>query len=284
MAQQTLRKHSTTDDFGGIDVVHRSCPLCEHDNDAEPAGRYSHDIWDVKTCSRCGFVYIEKAPDYEALFTQMAWERTTKVEDKRRAAIRPISYKFSKATKLRMRILPRKKMHLLIDAYAESGNVIDLGCADGMAMASLAERFVPFGVEISTQQAQASDALFGGRGGKVINAPSLDGLKAFPDGFFTAASLRSYLEHEMKPMPVLRELHRALRPGAVAIVKVPNFGSLNRRVTGRRWCGFRYPDHLNYFTPATLKSMAQACGYRAWFGPTFKLPTSDNMYAVLTRV
>src|SRR5581483_208734 len=39
----------------------------------------------------------------------------------------------------------------------------------------------------------------------------------------------------------------------------------------------------NYFTPASLAAMAEACGYRARFGATDKLPTSDNMYAVLHK-
>ena len=80
----------------------------------------------------------------------------------------------------------------------------------------------------------------------------MEGLKSFAAGFFTAATLRSYLEHELHPRAVLTELHRTLAPGGVALVKVPNYASLNRRVTGRKWCGFRYPDHLNYFTPASL--------------------------------
>ncbi|MCH8096646.1 MAG: class I SAM-dependent methyltransferase [Proteobacteria bacterium] len=269
--------------FGKVGIVHRTCPLCEHDNGAQPASRYSHDIWQIKYCSRCGFVYIEKAPDYEALFSKMAWERTTKVEEQRRASIRPFSYGFSKRTKWRMRILPRKKMHLLIGSYAKPGNVIDLGCGNGMAMATLADGFVPFGIEISTHLARLADGVFGNRGGRAINGPCLEGLKEFPDAFFGAASLRSYLEHEMKPVAVLRELHRTLEPGGVAIIKVPNFGSLNRMVTGRKWCGFRYPDHLNYFTPGTLRAMADKCDYRTWFGSTFRLPTSDNMYALLTK-
>ncbi len=276
-------KHSSDHDSGKVAIVHRACPLCGHDNAAGPANRYSHAIWEVKDCARCGFVYIEKAPDYEALFSEMAWERTTKVEERRRAKIRPFSYGFSKKTRARMRILPRKKVPLLVEAHARAGNVIDLGCGDGGAMAKLSADFVPFGVEISTNLAASANEVFGARGGRVINAPSLEGLKEFSDAFFSAESLRSYLEHESQPGPVLRELHRTLAPGGVAIVKVPNYGSLNRMVTGRKWCGFRYPDHLNYFTPGTLRAMAERCGYHVWFGLTFRLPTSDNMYAVLTK-
>ncbi len=90
LERQHMPEH-WTGAFGKIGIVHRTCPLCEHDNGAQPASRYSHDIWEIKNCSRCGFVYIEKAPDYEELFANMAWERTTKVEEQRRASIRPFS-------------------------------------------------------------------------------------------------------------------------------------------------------------------------------------------------
>ena len=56
-------KYRSDHDSGKIAIVHRACPLCGHDNAAGPANRYSHAIWEVKDCARCGFVYIEKAPD-----------------------------------------------------------------------------------------------------------------------------------------------------------------------------------------------------------------------------
>ena len=69
---------------------------------------------------------------------------------------------------------------------------------------------------------------------------------------------------------------------AFAVVKVPNYGSLNRIVTGQRWCGFRYPDHLNYFSPDTFRVLANRAGFETSFGLTGCLPTSENMWALLT--
>ena len=71
----------------------------------------------------------------------------------------------------------------------------------------------------------------------------------FPLNFFSAALVRSYLEHKMRPFDVLEETHRTLNEGGVALVKVPDFASINRMVLRKRWCGFRYPDDLIYFTP-----------------------------------
>jgi hypothetical protein len=52
---------------------------------------------------------------------------------------------------------------------------------------------------------------------------------------------------------------------------------------GRRWCGFRYPDHLNYFTPDTLRRLARQAGFECGFGPGWRLPVSDNMWALLRK-
>lgn len=272
-----------TEHFGTISVRRRECPLCGRDCASVPPGAYSHEPWAVKECPDCRFVFIDTAPLYDAQFETMAWERTTKVEEQRRAAIRPISYKASKRTGFRKRLLPKRTVLRYIAARISGGYVLDLGCGDGHAMAGLSASFAPFGIEISTQGAGAADRAFRARGGYAVNAPSIEGLRRFRDSFFAAASLRSYLEHEAEPLPVLQGLHRVLVPRGIAVIKVPNYGSLNRKIMGWRWCGFRYPDHLNYFTPATLREMASKAGFETRFGATGKLPTSDNMWAVLSK-
>jgi ubiquinone/menaquinone biosynthesis C-methylase UbiE len=93
---------------------------------------------------------------------------------------------------------------------------------------------IPRGIEISREAAAKAGARFVPAGGYAVNAPCLEGLRQFPDDCFTAATLRSYLEHESRPAEVLKKLWRVLKPGAIVIVKAPNFASLNRRVMGRR--------------------------------------------------
>lgn len=269
--------------LGTVQVLHRDCPLCGRNNDDQLEVEYSYDVWTIRECDGCGFVYIDKGPDYAKLFAELSWETTTKIEEQRRAELRPVTYKASKLTRMRMHLLPRKQMPIMVETWAQPGPVIDLGCGDGAQMNDMSPAFVPFGIEISTELAKAADVLFSASGGACVNAPTLDGLKSFGDGFFSAATLRSYLEHEMHPLAVLIEVHRVLKPGGVAIVKVPNYASLNRMVMGSKWCGFRYPDHLNYFTPKSLKKMGEKAGFTAHYGLTYTLPTSDNMYVVFKK-
>ena len=152
-----------------------------------------------------------------------------------------------------------------------------------MQLVGLSKNYVPHGIDISKELASHADGLFREQGGYVINAPALLGMKRLEDNFFSGAILLSFLEHEIRPFEILREIHRVLCPGGVALIRVPNFGSLNRMVMGKRWCGFHYPDHLNYFTARSLREMGEKCGFLVSYGLMGRIPTNDNLRAVFRK-
>lgn len=283
MSNSPAKFEVNSENLGKVEVIHRDCPQCQRNNTDQPDLKNSYDVWTLKQCLDCGFVYIDKGPDYSKLFAELSWEVTTKVEEKRRAVLRPVAYKYSKLSRFRLHVLPRKKFNLMVEEKAEPGPVIDIGCGQGGDIAKLPASYIPYGIEISTEWAQVANDRFSLNGGQCINAPTLEGLKSFEDNFFTAATARSYLEHEMNPLEVLIELYRVMKPGGVVIIKVPNYGSLNRIFLGHKWCGLRYPDHLNYFTTKTLRKMGETAGFNASYGFAYKLPTSDNMYLDLIK-
>jgi predicted SAM-dependent methyltransferase len=95
--------------------------------------------------------------------------------------------------------------------------------------------------------------------------------------------MRSFLEHEVQPQVLLNGVFRILQPDGVAFVKVPNYGGLNRRVMGRSWCGFRYPDHVNYFTLNSLRAMAFKAGFSLRLLNPLNLALDDNIHALLRK-
>jgi hypothetical protein len=96
--------------------------------------------------------------------------------------------------------------------------------------------------------------------------------------------LSCILEHEIEPLPLLRRCRERLTLDGRIVVKVPNYACAGRRLRGTRWCGYRWPDHVNYFTPQTLTAMARAAGLRVVRMNAFdRWPLSDSLYAVLGR-
>lgn len=277
---KTRRLYS--DLLGWCEVQPRACPLC---NAAPPPpGAYSEDIWHVVNCPRCDFVYIDKAPVYAELEESLAWEKTSHAEKTRRAKTRKLGYKFSKALAFRHRMFPRKNFARMLFDAAQPGAVVDIGCGAGHHLQTVAPHFIPYGIEISRALSGRAHAAFHARGGKCVCAPAPDGLAQLPADNFSAVTMWAYLEHEARPLEVLRQAHRILRRRGIVLIKVPNYACWNRKLSGKKWPGFRYPDHLNYFTPASLEQMARAAGFHIFRQRrAYRLPTSDNMYAFLEK-
>ena len=67
-------------------------------------------------------------------------------------------------------------------------------------------------------------------------------------------------------------------------MKLPNFSSWLRVARGAAWSGYRFPDHVNYFTPASLARLLMETGFKVVrFGIPDRLPTSDSMWCVARK-
>ncbi len=245
-------------------------------------------------CCSCGFIYLNNPPEYEALEQDFAFEKTFEVESARRVEAEPMFSALSKfMIFLKKHLLNRDKPLYLLSKYAKSGDqVLDVGCGGGRKLAVAAERLqqekgisiVPIGVDISVASAQQANAYLAPLGGKCIQNNAIGGLQSLPESSVDCVQMRAFLEHETNPAGLLSEAFRVLKPGGVTIIKVPNFGCINRRVRQGRWCGFRYPDHVNYFTPASLRGLLVQSGFRIrrmnWLD---RFPLNDNMYVVAIK-
>ena len=263
-------------------TLHRECPACGRDNaDLRPI-EPSVPPWALKCCGRCGFVYLENAPAYAEFEEHFAWEKTYQAERVRREREEPVLHWIGRRLiDARGVLFPKRGLLALTGRLVPDGDVLDVGCADGSMLARLGPRHLPNGIEISPALATRARSVVAPRGGTVIQSSALEGLAAFADGRFSGLWMHSFLEHELHPLATLRAAGRVLRPDGRVILKMPNYASINRRVRGARWCGYRFPDHVNYFTPSSLRRMVQAAGLRVVrMNISDRLPTSDNMWLV----
>jgi SAM-dependent methyltransferase len=266
-----------------VAAVHRACPLCHAPASESARTVLRRDGWRAISCDACGFVYMPEVPPAADLSEELAWEKQFEREGQRRRKQTPIIHRLEHATRWRHRILPRATPRRLIKGRIRSGKVLDVGCGTGSHSLEFLPEFTPHGVEISRGLAATANEAMNPHGGRCVHGPCNEALKEFDDAYFDVAVLRSYLEHEVHANDVLAQIHRILRPGGIAVVKVPNYGSVNRSVMGEKWCGFRLPDHVNYFTPDSLRTIGERHGFQVEMPWIWRLPTDDNMWAIFSK-
>jgi SAM-dependent methyltransferase len=266
-------------------TIERDCPLCGRDNHNSTALSYAPKEWPMKKCSGCGMVYLEKAWSLDILYEEFSWEKSVEVEDKRREELRGLERKLSKRfRKLRNALLPRKNAAKLIMLHADEGNILDVGSGSGHYLLQLSQSYVPYGIEISSNLVQEGLPVIKERGGDLVNKDALGGMETFDNNFFSGIIMRSFLEHDCRPKEILQQAQRILQHGGIAIIKVPNYACLNRFVMGSKWCGFRFPEHVNYFTPESLIKLVSETGlYVKAFSFMDRLPISDNMWLIARK-
>lgn len=257
-------------------VAERDCPGCAA-SAAKALPQFSRDGWRIVACSDCDFVYLKNAPDYELLVEEYAWEKTYSAEKVRRRSDQALFRGLDRATSWRTAL--KRDTGARYRKVFGAGRVLDIGCGGGDV---LPEPLIPYGIEISAGLHAQADAFMRTRGGYAIHAPGIDGLTQFPENFFDGVLMSSILEHEKNPKALLEGVRRVLKDGGRLYLKQPNYGCTNRKVMGAKWCGFRYPDHVNYFRVSDLAKMARETGFSFQHLNRFA-PCADNMHALLTR-
>jgi len=144
-----------------------------------------------------------------------------------------------------------------IAARARAGTLLDVGAATGAFLVEARRSgFVVRGVEPSPAaeraRARGLDVFQGPVEAAALPAASIDVVTAF-----------DVLEHLTDPVATLVVLRRALRPGGVLVVTVPDFGGWWARGSGSRWPFVTPKEHLHYFTRRTLRASLRAAGFDA---------------------
>lgn len=139
--------------------------------------------------------------------------------------------------------------------HCQGGAVLDVGCSSGAFLFQLNQRFPGcyqvLGTDVSGPPLDYAE----GRGVAVMRGNFLE--QEFGQKQFDAVTFWAVVEHLLEPKPFLAKAWSVLKPGGLCFVLVPNMKSLAVRALGARY-RYLYPQHLNYFTKATLTKLVEA--------------------------
>lgn len=152
----------------------------------------------------------------------------------------------------------RKSEQEMFSRLSKPGTLLDASCGSEERIPD--GYYTPYGIELSRELCRMVNMRMKPRGGFCIHAPAVEGIGQFESGLFTGVILRSFLEHEWKPMELLASVHRVLRDDGIIFVRVSNYTSLNRKVRGGQWCGFRLSGLCQLFH--SIRSLSNGEGQR----------------------
>lgn len=166
-------------------------------------------------------------------------------------------------------------------------SVLDLGCGEGSLLRLLQKR----GVKILAGCDGHRYSDFAADGIDFV-AADLNIALPIPDSSFSAVTAIEVIEHLENPRHLIREVHRILRPGGVAIVSTPNnealtsFISLLFRGYFSSFGNRDYPAHITPVLKIDLERMLRETGFkdiRVRWSDAGRIPGSDRRWQGLSR-
>jgi SAM-dependent methyltransferase len=143
----------------------------------------------------------------------------------------------------------RRRRVDVIRRLTAPGSALDVGCGRGFTLAFLRQcGYEVTGVELSAAAAGHARSVLGldVRTGDFLSQPFA------PDSFDVVIFWHS-LEHVSNPLAALDRAREILRPGGLLVIAVPNFASIQSRVTERQWFHLDVPRHYTHFSSQGLK-------------------------------
>lgn len=150
------------------------------------------------------------------------------------------------------------------------GTILDYGCGTGAFLREMQQAgWKITGLEPDIKARELAGKL----NGSTVFSP--DYISSIPDQQFDCITLWHVLEHVHQLHPTLKQLNRVMKPGAGIFIAVPNYTSNDAMSYGPAWAAWDVPRHLYHFSPASMKKLLAANGFKL---TTIKPMWFDSFY------
>jgi 2-polyprenyl-3-methyl-5-hydroxy-6-metoxy-1,4-benzoquinol methylase len=146
---------------------------------------------------------------------------------------------------------------------AGPGRILDIGCCGGFLLRYFAER----GWEVlGLEPGRSAYEWAVGKSRIPVKQVFFESVAEAELGVFDAVHMAFVMEHVREPREFLLKLRRALKPGGVVCIEVPNdFNSLQGVVTSvlaKQPYWICAPDHINYFSFESMEGLLKKTGFQ----------------------
>ncbi|OGG29921.1 hypothetical protein A2971_04175 [Candidatus Gottesmanbacteria bacterium RIFCSPLOWO2_01_FULL_46_21] len=211
----------------------------------------------IYRCTSCGLAMTDLGRPYKA-FVKEHYTDEYFTGDPRRSAY--VNYEQDKP----FIVKNFRKYFDRITKWKTTGKFLDVGCAlgYGVEMAN-ALGFDAYGFDPSSYATGRAKALVGD---KRIKTGTIDDVTYAPDSF-NVITLFDVFEHLDDPRKDLAKLKNLLTKDGILIIATGDTSSFLAKVLKRRWTFYIPPQHLFFFSRATLSTLLRQLGFEPleWF-------------------
>lgn len=131
------------------------------------------------------------------------------------------------------------------------GGLLDVGCGYGYLLEAARKHFSRrVGTEMSAAAAEIAR--------RTSAEIHVGGLEALPgDEEFHLVVALHVIEHVYEPVQFIDRALSRVENGGHLLLATPDMGSLWRRILGRAWPSFKYPEHVVFYDRSTLSNLLQ---------------------------
>ncbi|MDH2347089.1 class I SAM-dependent methyltransferase [Bradyrhizobium sp. SSUT77] len=142
-----------------------------------------------------------------------------------------------------------------IRKFRASGRLLDVGCAYGFFLQEAKRFFEVSGIELAEDAAEHCRL-----SGLNVFTGQADETRLGRLGTTDVIVLLDVIEHLPSPRDTIALLMNHLDHGGIIVITTGDFGSLYSRVAGAHWRLMTPPQHLWFFTLASMQAMATSLG------------------------
>lgn len=214
----------------------------------QQAWRYAKWGYDIFRCQRCGHgtTRIDESFDPGSIYTSDYFQGARRDGYGNYVGSEPV-----------LKAEFRRVVCHLIDRVGTGGRVLEIGCAYGFFLDVASQHFESVGVEVSSDAVASCRE----RGLEVYQGELTSDFVA-RHGPFDAVVMLDVIEHLPDPARTLELAYQSTRSGGCVVITTGDWGAPLSRATGRHWRLMTPPQHLHFFTRASLSALLERIGYR----------------------
>ncbi len=234
----------------GSNDIHRKFSIPAKPSPGRPP---MQDKFDVLACTMCLAEFASPRPDMGELerYYDTGETDVERYVDRYRVLFPRLDYGGFREARFLLRTVTR--------LVPPPGRLLDVACGQGWHMATARDLgYQVRGMDVSAAALAVCHDVLGFPAGDVVHGLFEEyEVNERNAGQYDVIIMSQILEHVLEPLMWIEKAVALLRNGGVLVVAVPNHRSLEIKFLGRRYGFYCPPEHLNFFSPETLRHIAE---------------------------